>query len=433
MFLGSSALRPITSIRLPYVLAGAGTTYTLAIAVLVVSKAYLGSGLFFATMATASAAYLVMLARVWNGGGSSRLLLVALGLALVFRVPAALAPVGSDNDMVRYLWDGRVQHFGYNPYRVVPADPGLAHTHTAETAAMPSRNARTPYPPGAQLFFRLVVGLHDSTLTMKLALVGCDVLTALVLWHWLLITGRNPWLVLAYAWHPLVVLEVAHGGHLDALGALWITASAYWLSRRRTGLATIAYVLAIATKLLPVVLAPLFLGRVRRRDALAGAALLALLYAAYAEGTELPLGAVPNVVAFIRFNGPIFQALAAALSAQGAAAAAVGLGLVVAFWARRRRPADDPAAWAWPMAVALASAPVIYPWYLIYLTPFLFSVVTLPLTAWTFSVLPVYVVWELARLGGRWRVPTAVMVIEFAIVAGSAALVFWHRRRSAAT
>ena len=45
--------------------------------------------------------------------------------------------------------------------------------------------------------------------------------------------------------------------------ALWITASAYWLARRRTALASIAFVLAVTAKLLPIVLAPLFLGRVR--------------------------------------------------------------------------------------------------------------------------------------------------------------------------
>jgi hypothetical protein len=428
MSLASLALHRIARVRIPLVLGTTGATYAIAMAVLIVTKAPLGSGVFFATTTAASVAYLVMLARVWRQGGSNRLLLIALGVALALRLPAALSPVGPDNDMVRYLWDGRVQRLGYNPYQVLPADPSLAHTHTPETAAMPSRRARTPYPPAAQLFFRLVVSLHDSTAMMKLALVGCDLLTGLVLWHWLVITGRNPWLVLAYAWHPLVVLEVAHSGHIDALGALWIVATAYWLSRRRTALATVAFVLAIATKLLPIVLAPLFVARIRRRDAVAGLALLALLYVPFIYGNELPLGAVPNVVAHIRFNGPLFQALAALISPQGAAAAAIGFGVAVAAWGRLRRPADDPAAWAWPMAVALACAPVIYPWYLLYLTPFLFTTATVPLTAWSFSVLPVYVVWHLSRHGGRWLVPPLVMILEYAIVAAVAVLMIWRAR-----
>jgi hypothetical protein len=425
----SFALQSLQSIPLSRVLTGAAAGYGAAIAVLVATEAPLGSPVFFTTAAVMMIAYVVMLARVWRRGTPTRLLMAALACAVLFRLPAALAPVGSDSDMIRYIWDGRVQHLGYNPYRVLPADPAMAHTHTPETAAMPSRRHRTPYPPAAQLFFRLVVGLHDSALAMKLALLACDLVTILIVWRWLASAGRNEWLVLAYAWHPLVVIEVAHGGHMDALGALWIAASAYWLSRRRTALATIAYVLAVATKLLPLVLAPLFIGRIRIRDGLAGATLLVLLYAAYVYGGDLPLGAVPNVVEHIRFNGPLFRTLAAIVTPSGAAATAVGLGFLVAAWARWRLDRDDPAAWAWPMAAALACAPVVYPWYLLYLTPFLFTLETLPLVVWTFSVLPVYTVWHLSTLGGRWVVPRPVLVAEYAAALGAAVLVVLTRSR----
>jgi hypothetical protein len=75
------------------------------------------------------------------------------------------------------------------------------------------------------------------------------------------------------------------------------------------------------------------------------------------------------------------------------------------------------------MAVALLCAPVIYPWYLLYFTPFLFSLATLPLTAWTVSVIPVYIVWHFSRLGGRWVVPGTVMLIEFAAVIVAVAVI----------
>jgi hypothetical protein len=103
----------------------------------------------------------------------------------------------------------------------------------------------------------------------------------------------------------------------------------------------------------------------------------------------------------------------------------------VATWARLRLPVSDPAAWAWPMAVSLIAAPVIYPWYLLYLTPFLVSVATLPLTVWTITVLPVYIVWHLAREGGRWTVPVALMAAEYGAFIG-AWLVFvrWRLRRA---
>jgi alpha-1,6-mannosyltransferase len=410
-------------------LAITGLIYFASTVVLAFAQAPLGSPVFFACVAAASLAYLLMLRRIWNETRAPRrLLAAAFVLAVAFRAPIAAAPVSADSDMVRYLWDGRVQTLGYNPYLVVPADPAMAAVHTDETRRMPSLRTPTPYPPGAQLFFRLVVSFHDSTRAMKLALVACDLMTMIVLWRWLACTGRSEWLALAYAWNPLVVLEVAHSGHIDALGALWITASAYWLARRRTALASIAFVLAVATKLLPIVLIPLYWKRVRLRDGLAGIALLALLYLTFTRGETLPFGSVPNVVAYIRFNGPLFRTIAWLLgSPQAAALVVVALGMLLAAWARWRLEPGSPEAWAWPMAIALACAPVVYPWYLLYLTPFLFTVATWPLTAWTLSVMATYAVWHISRNGGRWIVPTAVLVIEYAVPLAVAALMLRRR------
>ena len=68
------------------------------------------------------------------------------------------------------------------------------------------------------------------------------------------------------------------------------------------------------------------------------------------------------------------------------------------------------------MAVALAAAPVIYPWYLLYLTPFLLDArhgaadgVVLA------GGLSAYVVWDLSRHGGRWIVPWGVQAFELGV------------------
>ena len=403
---------------------GGGAATLAALIALAVSQAPLGSPFFFALTAVPFVVYGLLLrellgARLATSAPNAslpRLLVTALLFAVAFRVPLVVQPVGADNDMVRYMYDGRLQRLGYNPFAVIPSDPSVAGTHTDETRRMPSRNARTPYPAAAQLFFRLVVTIHESSRAMKLALVACDLLTIAVLLAWLRSTSRSPWLALVYAWNPLVILEVAHSGHIDALGALWIAVAAWMLSTGRGMRAMIAFVIAVAAKLLPIVLLPLFWKRVRARDAAVAALVLAALYFPFRSAGTLPLGAVPNVVAFIRFNGPVFKALAEALTPQGAAAVALLAGLAVAAWMRVTRSADDPAAWAWPMAVSLAAAPVIYPWYLLYFTPFLFARATLSLVAWTYSVLPVYVVWHLSRLGHRWIVPSWVMWIEFGVV-----------------
>jgi hypothetical protein len=412
--------------HLPAWLATTGALFLAASIVLAISQAPLGSALFFTCAGAAVAAYVAILIRLSRETTtvSPRIVAAAVLLSLACRVPLILPPVNFDSDMVRYLWDGRVQLRGYNPYQVVPADPAVADTHTDETRRMPSLRAPTPYPPAAQLFFRLVVWIHDSTRTMKLALALCDLITILIVWRWLPLIGRPEWLVIGYAWNPLVVLEIAHSGHIDALGALWIAAAAYWLTRRRTALASIAYVLAIATKLLPIVLLPLFWRRVRLRDAAAAATLLALLYLGYTQQGIPPFGAVPNVVAHIRFNGPLFRFVAGLATPQIAAMVAVGAGLLVAAWCRWKRGSDDPASWAWPMAIALAGAPVIYSWYLLYFTPFLLSITTVPLAAWSITVIPTYLVWQLASdHSSPWVVPAVVLQWEFAVPVVVGALV----------
>jgi alpha-1,6-mannosyltransferase len=406
----------------------AGAAYTAATYTLVITSARLGSPLFYGVVAVTTAVYAAVLLVVWKRRDAPpALLALTFLLAAIIRVPLLLPGVGHDNDMMRYVWDGRIQTLGYNPYHVLPADPAMAHTHNEETGSMPSARDRTPYPPVSQLFFRTVVSIHDSSKAMKLALVVCDLLTMIVVWRWLVATGRNEWLALAYGWSPFVVLEVAHSGHVDALGALWIAACAWWMARRRTLLASVAYVLAVGTKLLPIVLLPLFWKRVRLRDAAAGAVVFGVLYLPFLGGPGLPVGAMPNVVARLRFNGPIYQAIAWLSFPMAAAAVAVLAGLAVAAWARWRLDAGHPGAWAWPMAAALVCAPVIYPWYLLYLTPFLVSVSTLPLLVWTFAVLGTYLVWYVPEYRLPWDVPPWVLILEYGLVA-MAGLAVWRSR-----
>jgi hypothetical protein len=417
---------------------GGGAAMLAALVALAITQASLGSPLFFTLAAVLCAVYGLLVRELLGRsapaapdppGRLPALLVTALVLAAGFRLVLVFQPVGTDNDMVRYVYDGRLQRLGYNPFAVIPSDPAVAATHTDTTRQMPSRNARTPYPAAAQLFFRGVVTISESPRVMKLTLVTCDLLTIAALVAWLRSTRRSPWLSLVYAWNPLVILEISHSGHIDALGALWITIAAWMLSTGRGMRAAIAFVVAVASKLLPIVLVPLFWRRIRVRDAAVAALVLAALYFPFRSAGALPLGAVPNVVAFIRFNGPLFKGLAALLTPQGAAAVAVLAGVGVAAWMRFTRPAGDPAAWAWPMAVSLAAAPVVYPWYLLYFTPFLFTGAALPLIVWTYTALPVYIVWHLSKEGHRWFVPPPVVWIEYGAVAAALVLVVLAARR----
>jgi hypothetical protein len=127
-------------------------------------------------------------------------------------------PMLSD-DIHRYVWDGRIQAAGINPYRYVPADEALAPLR--DTAIFPKINradyAVTIYPPVAQMFFFLATRLGESVTMMKLALLGSELVTATVIVLLLQRLGRPLTHLVAYAWHPLPLWEIANSGHVDAL------------------------------------------------------------------------------------------------------------------------------------------------------------------------------------------------------------------------
>ena len=84
--------------------------------------------------------------------------------------------------------------------------------------------------------------------------------------------------MLVYAWSPLVILEIAHSGHVDALARSLPPSSAWMLNTGRRMRAVLAFVIAVAVKLLPIVLIPLYWKRVQGPRSVAGAAVLLLLY-----------------------------------------------------------------------------------------------------------------------------------------------------------
>jgi alpha-1,6-mannosyltransferase len=94
---------------------------------------------------------------------------------------------------------------------------------------------------------------------------------------------------------------------------------------------------------------------------------------------------------------------------------------------RRKSTEGASDAFAWPMAASLLCAPVVYPWYMLWLLPFLRSTATVPLMLWTLSILPTYYVWHLRVVGQQWRVPGWIMILEYGSVAIAAAILALRR------
>jgi alpha-1,6-mannosyltransferase len=394
-----------------------------------------GGPSFMAALAVAGVVYLLAIHEFFSTPRfHRRIVVIGLVLAAVWHIAFLRLPTGFEDDARRYVWDGRLQRLGYNPYLVIPRDPAVKGLHTPETRNLNNPELPTPYPAGAQVFFRAVTAIHESTFALRVAFVICELLVVLLLFDVLRRSGKGEHLVLAFAWNPLLAIEVAGSGHIDIVCALLLVVSAAALGRRWRATAAVALGLAIAVKLLPIVLLPLYWKRVRIRDAALGAAVVALLYVPFLNHGRIPIGSLGTYVQTFRFNGPLFAALDRVAPPQLLAALAVFVGLVTAIWLRRAAPEWSPDVVAWPMAASLLFAPAVFPWYLISLMPFLVSNSTVLIIIWTVSIFPVYVQWHMQALGRPWgALPGWVLLLEYGCVAAAGAMIVWRRSTRRAT
>ena len=388
---------------------------------------------FIIPLAVAGVAYLLAVRELFYAPGfPRRVIVIALVLAALWHIPFLVRSPGSDDDVHRYIWDGRVQRLGYNPYVVVPSDPAFASLHTPETRTLNNPEVPSPYPAGAQLFFRAVTSIHESIFALKVALVVCDLAIVLVLLDVLRCTRQGAHWVLAYAWNPLLA-TAAGSGHIDILGALLLLVSVAALLRRWRAVAALAFGLAVSVKFLPIVLLPLYWKRVRIRDAALAAIAVGLLYVPFLNHGRIPIGSLGTYVQRFRFNDPVFATLERVAAPRVLAGLAVLVGFLTSIVMRKKSAEGSSDAFAWPMAASLLCAPVVYPWYLLWLLPFLRSASTVPIIIWTLSIIPTYYVWHLRTVGRPWLVPGWIMLLEYGSVAVAAAIIALRRiTRSAA-
>ncbi len=218
------------------------------------------------------------------------------GSALLQLIALTKAPTTSD-DVYRYIWDGRVQLSGTDPYAYAPQAPQLDHlrdgllfgptSHCAyqipgSCTAINRPAVHTIYPPVAQLFFDLVrllsFGGHGGVRPFQIAAaVGVVAMSALLLRD-LRRRGRPTWWVAVWAWSPLVVIEYGNNAHIDWLAALFgVTAIVIARSGRAVWVGVLLSA-ATLTKLYPAVLAPALL---RRRPLVVAAAAVVVGVVAY--------------------------------------------------------------------------------------------------------------------------------------------------------
>jgi alpha-1,6-mannosyltransferase len=185
-------------------------------------------------------------------------LVLILVTAVLLRLIALPAPVFLSDDINRYIWDGRVQAAGINPYRYIPTDPELEALRDAEIFPNINRNnyAPTIYPPVAQMLFVAANRFGATALAVKLVFVAVEAVGVGALLSLLRTAGRPPEHILLYAWHPLPIWEIAGSGHVDAAVMTFTTLALAAAVNGRRVWSAVALAAATLVKFIPLVLAP---------------------------------------------------------------------------------------------------------------------------------------------------------------------------------
>jgi hypothetical protein len=168
---------------------------------------------------------------------TSRALWLIFGIGILLRVYVLLFDPLLSTDIFRYIWDGRVQAAGVNPYRYFPAHDALAHLRDATIFPRINRAdyAVTIYPPVAEFFFLIITRIGENVNVMRLALLGCETVSVTLIVLFLRRMERPLTRVVAYFWHPLPIWEIANNGHVDALAValmllgLWVALTGHAL------------------------------------------------------------------------------------------------------------------------------------------------------------------------------------------------------------
>ena len=320
---------------------------------------------------------------VWGTlpGASTARLTVIVVFAVVFRLLVVSSPLVLSSDLYRYVWDGRVQRAGINPYRYAPEAEALAPLRDADIYPHIHRPTLvTIYPPVAQMLFALITTVvPDSVRGMKAVMLLFDLAAVVILLRLLRATGRPPEHVLLYAWSPLVVYEFAGSGHVDVLMLPFLLLAVQARLAHWPGASGVLLGLATLIKLYPAVLFPALYTRREHRFPLGFSAILVLGYLPYISGVGLRVfGYLPDYFGpWEDFNGGLRAFLTVALTpltvtARGLAAGLCGALLLgsASLVSRRHHTADWIRRALYMIGAYLLLVPTTFhPWYVIWILP----------------------------------------------------------------
>lgn len=171
-------------------------------------------------------------------------------------------------DFYRFIWDGLLLDAGQNPYALLPdamaTDTIPLQSSLLEKMGELSAENHSNYPPISQLGFWLSTQLFSSSILsavvgMRLLLILSDLgiffLGTRLLTHFQMNPHRIGW----YFLHPLVIVELTGNLHGEGLMLFFFLGGWCLYTKKKFGWASLSFAAAVATKLIPLLLYPVFI------------------------------------------------------------------------------------------------------------------------------------------------------------------------------
>ena len=167
-------------------------------------------------------------------------------------------PIGSD-DYYRYLWDGKLQVNGINPYAYAPDAKELTYLHSEILPKYVNHaNMKTLYPPLTEILFYISYLISgESYLGLKLLLLFFDLITIYGIFLILKKLNINKKYLLLYAFSPLPIFQFFVDAHADGFGLAFIILAIFFYLDNRKILSYIMIGLSICIKPIGLLFIPL--------------------------------------------------------------------------------------------------------------------------------------------------------------------------------
>lgn len=377
-----------------------------------------------------SVIYLGAVWTIFRARSSRSTLIIVILFAAFFRLSILFAPPYLSDDIYRYVWDGRTQAAGINPYRHIPADQALAPLRDESIYRKINRReyAHTIYPPGAQIIYFLATRVSESVTWMKTVMVGFEALAIWALVQLLASFNLPRQRVLVFAWHPLLVWEISGSGHVDAAAVAFVVLAL--LARHRQWDAATGAALAGATliKLFPIILLPALYRRWGWKMPVAFGTIITIAYLPYLSvGLKGVLGFLPGYTQEEGLQtGTQFYLLSLARRALGEASVqnatylicAILIFSLVAFWSVWKRERNDSSYTARALVMTVTFVVLLsprYAWYFVWIVAFACLLPLPPLFYLTTACFVLYKLWHPAGPGQLLLLNT-IIYLPFALL-----------------